>query len=112
MDNGRPRTVRRLWRNGPHSRLQDEVRPGDVVQAGVSISNSEIGRGAVNVCPMLYRLVCTNGMTVTNNAVSKMRRTHSGPRLFANNSFVVCEKEVLTDDSEFVQNLQEAVRRP
>lgn len=35
---------------------------------------------------------------------------HSGPRLFASNSFVVCEKEVLTDDSEFVQNLQEAVR--
>ena len=91
-------------------RLQDEVRPGDVVQAGVSISNSETGRGAVNVCPMLYRLVCTNGMTVTNNAVSKMRRTHSGPRLFASNSFAACEKEVLTDDSEFVQNLREAVR--
>ena len=51
-------------------------------------------------------------MTVTNNAVSKMRLTHSGHRLFANKSFVVCEKEVLTDDSEFVQNLQEAVRRP
>ena len=29
-------------------RLQDEVRPGDVVQAGVSISNSETGRGAVS----------------------------------------------------------------
>jgi hypothetical protein len=40
-------------------RLQDEVRPGDVVQAGVSISNSETGRGAVSVCPLVYRLVCT-----------------------------------------------------
>ena len=38
------------------------MRPGDVVQAGVSISNSETGRGAVSVCPLVYRLVCTNGM--------------------------------------------------
>lgn len=92
-------------------RLQDEVRPGDVVQAGVVISNSETGRGAVNVCPLIYRLVCTNGMTATDSTASKMRRTHSGPRIIANNRFFVCAREVLTDgDSEFVNDLQTAVR--
>lgn len=92
-------------------RLQDEVRPGDIVQAGVSISNSETGQGAVNVCPLLYRLVCTNGMTAVDRAVSKMRRTHSGPRIITNSRFYVCAKESLTDDDrDFVTNLQTAVR--
>ncbi len=92
-------------------RLQDEVRPGDVVQAGVSISNSETGRGAVSVCPLVYRLVCTNGMTATNSTASKMRRTHSGPRILTNRQFFVCAAEVLTDsDQDFVRSLQAAVR--
>ena len=68
-------------------RLQDEVRPGDVVQAGVSISNSETGRGAVNVCPMLYRLVCTNGMTVTNNALGPPDSSQATPLLSAKKRF-------------------------
>lgn len=92
-------------------RLQDEVRPGDVVQAGVSISNSETGRGAVSVCPFVYRLLCTNGMTATDSTASKMRRTHSGPRILTNKQFFVCAAEVLTDsDQDFVRNLQAAVR--
>jgi len=92
-------------------RLQDEVRPGDIVQAGVAISNSETGQGAVNVCPLIYRLVCTNGMTAMDNAVSKMRRTHAGPRIITNDHFFVCDKEELTDDDQdFVSDLQAAVR--
>lgn len=92
-------------------RLQDEVRPGDVVQSGVAISNSETGRGAVNVCPLIYRLVCTNGMTATDSTISKMRRTHSGPRVFAHSRFFAYAREVLTgDDSGFVNDLQTAVR--
>ncbi len=35
-------------------RLQAEVVPGDVVQAGVIISNSETGQGAVWVKPLVY----------------------------------------------------------
>ena len=91
--------------------IQDEVRPGDVVQAGVSISNSETGRGAVSVCPFVYRLFCTNGMTATDSTASKMRRTHSGPHILTNRQFFVCAAEVLTDsDQDFVRNLQVAVR--
>lgn len=37
-------------------------RAGDFVQAGVLITNSEIGMGALHVKPFMEFLVCTNGM--------------------------------------------------
>ena len=42
--------------------LKTEVVPGDAVQAGFVISNSEVGLGAVKIEPLIYRLVCKNGM--------------------------------------------------
>lgn len=41
--------------------LQGEVRPGDVVQAGVIFSNSEVGAGTLSVRMFWYRLWCKNG---------------------------------------------------
>lgn len=35
------------------------------IQQGVVIRNSEVGAGALTVRPMLFRLVCSNGMTST-----------------------------------------------
>lgn len=42
--------------------LRAEVLPGDIVQAGIVISNSEVGAGALRVEPMIWRLVCENGL--------------------------------------------------
>jgi len=56
-------------------RLTAEVVPGDIVQAGVVISNSETGLGAVTIQPLIYRLVCSNGMVVN---AAKARRNHVG----------------------------------
>ena len=56
-------------------RLEMEVRKGDIVQAGVMISNSEVGLGAVSIQPLVYRLVCTNGMVVNDMGE---RRHHVG----------------------------------
>ena len=42
--------------------MKAELVPGDVVQAGFVISNSEIGLGALKVEPLLYRLICKNGL--------------------------------------------------
>ena len=47
-------------------RLEMAVVPGDYVQAGVMISNSEVGLGAVSVQPLVYRLVCSNGAIVND----------------------------------------------
>jgi hypothetical protein len=49
---------------------------GDVVQAGVVISNSEVGAGALGIDPLLYYLRCLNGMVMPR----VMSRTHIGRR--------------------------------
>ena len=56
-------------------RLEKEVVPGDIVQAGVVVSNSEGGLGAVSIKPLVYRLVCSNGAIVDDFGE---RRTHVG----------------------------------
>ena len=55
-------TMSRLYLKILNKRLEAEVVPGDFVQAGVVISNSEVWLGAVSVQPLVYRLVCSNGM--------------------------------------------------
>ena len=55
-------------------RLQADVVPGDVVQAGVIISNSETGLGSVTIQPLIYRLVCSNGMVI-NDAKTRRNST-------------------------------------
>jgi len=55
------------------------VARGDVVQAGIMISNSDVGAGSLRVESFLVRLVCLNGM-VRDSAIKK---AHLGGRLFA-----------------------------
>ena len=57
-------TENRLYLKIVNHRLEAEVAPGDLVQAGVVISNSEVGLGAVSVQPLVYRLVCSNNSDV------------------------------------------------
>ena len=68
-------TSQRLYLKIVNTRLEQEVKPGDVVQAGVVISNSEVGLGAVSVQPLIYRLVCSNGLIAGDVGE---RRTHIG----------------------------------
>lgn len=60
--------------------MKAEIVPGDVVQAGFIISNSEIGLGALKVEPLVYRLVCKNGMISKDLAHKKY---HTGKLLVA-----------------------------
>lgn len=55
-------TEKRLYIQTVSPRVEREVKVGDYVQAGVVISNSEVGAGAVSVRPLVYRLKCLNGM--------------------------------------------------
>ena len=68
-------TENRMYLKILSRRLEMEVVPGDYVQAGVVISNSEVGLGSVNVQPLVYRLVCTNGMIVNDMGE---RKNHVG----------------------------------
>jgi hypothetical protein len=50
---------------------------GDVVSAGLRITNSEVGWGSFTIWPEIVVLVCTNGMTCTE----KVRAVHLGGKL-------------------------------
>lgn len=54
--------------------LQGEILKGDVVQYGIQVSSSDVGAGSLRVEPLIYRLVCTNGL-ITSQA---MRKYHIG----------------------------------
>lgn len=82
--------------------------PGDTVQAGVVISNSEVGLGSVNIQPLIYRLVCSNGMVV-NDAATK--RNHIGRATDAEENFqLYSEKTLAADDQAFLLKVQDTVR--
>ena len=63
-----------------NKRITKEVKPGDYVQSGIMITNSEVGMGTVTIQPLLYRLVCTNGMIVNDMKTGATRRRHIGRR--------------------------------
>lgn len=89
-------------------RLVTEVVPGDIVQAGIVITNSEVGQGAFSVQPLIYRLVCSNGMTVNDAAV---RRNHVGRVAAAEENFLIYRDETLAaDDKAFLMKVQDTVR--
>ena len=51
--------------------IRAEVKKGDVVEAGVVVSNSEVGSGALLVDPFINRLVCDNGLIIPDSGVRK-----------------------------------------
>ena len=54
-------TESRMYIKAVNPRLQAEVSPGDIVQAGVIISNSEVGLGSVSIQPLIYPLGILTG---------------------------------------------------
>lgn len=70
-------TDRRLYIQVITPRVRGEVAVGDIVQAGVQISNSEIGHGSVSVSAFFKRLRCKNGMT----SLDKFRAYHVGRQI-------------------------------
>ena len=68
-------TDSRMYLKVVNPRVTAEIKKGDIVQAGVLISNSEVGMGSVTVSPLIYRLVCSNGMIAEDG---KLRKYHVG----------------------------------
>lgn len=87
-------------------RLEMAVVPGDYVQAGVVISNSEVGLGAVSVQPLVYRLVCSNGLCVNDFGE---RRAHVGRAAKAlEDSYTIYTDETLeAEDKAFMLKLRD-----
>lgn len=84
-------------------KIQAEVAVGDIVQAGLLYSNSEVGDGTVTVQPLVYRLVCSNGMVVPAQAGNMLKAYHVGGRIVEQDGarLVYSEATVAADDRAF-----------
>lgn len=101
-------TDRRMYLKVVNPRLEAEVAPGDIVQSGIVISNSEVGQGAFCVQPLIYRLVCSNGMVVNDAAT---RRHHIGRSSNSSEDFTIYSDQTLkADDRAFLMKVQDTVR--
>jgi hypothetical protein len=92
-------------------RITADVKAGDQVQAGICISNSEVGLGSLRVEPLIYRLVCSNGMIVNDLAY---RKNHVGRGHHSGINFDVSEyfrtETRIADDKAFFMKIQDIVR--
>lgn len=103
-------TEARFYIKAVFPRIQSQVRVGDVVQAGIVISNSEIGAGSVSVLPLIYRLLCSNGLIAPE---SGQRRYHTGKRIGGaeGEAFeMFSDRTRQLDDAAFWAKVQDIVR--
>ena len=68
-------TESKLYVKASMPELQQEIKVGQVVEAGIQISNSEIGMGSFQVCPIIVELRCLNGWTAP---IGGLKRHHVG----------------------------------
>lgn len=88
-------------------RVMAEVTPGDVVQGGFLVSNSEVGQGNMSVSPFVNRLVCTNGMIVSEYA---QKRRHIGKQLEEGDMEIYADDTRKTDTMAFFLKIRDTIR--
>ena len=91
-------------------RVKAEVRVGDVVQAGFVVSNSEVGLGSLRVEPLVFRLVCKNGLICKDLAQKKY---HVGRQVNVSDDSayeLYSEATLAQDDRAFFMKVQDVVR--
>lgn len=102
-------TDRRLYVQVVNDRITTHVKVGDEVQAGIVISNSEIGDGSLRIEPMVYRLSCTNGM-IRGEAIRKYHVGRAGNSDLDNAIEFYRDETRKADDRAFWMKVQDAVR--
>lgn len=101
-------TDSRMYLKVVNQRITAEVTKGDIVQAGIMITNSETGQGSVSVSPLIYRLVCKNGMIAAD---SSLRKYHVGRTNEVGDNFEIFRNETIeADDRAFLMKIEDTVR--
>jgi Domain of unknown function (DUF932) len=101
-----------------HLRLVDptvarEALPDDRLMAGVHIANSEVGKRAVTVDALVYRLVCENGLVrlVKGKSLLYQRHIHLPQEQFAG-ALQSAVEQALGAAANFMEQLVAATREP
>lgn len=103
-------TESRLYLKALLPRIEADIAVGDTVQAGLMISNSEIGAGSLQVKPLVYRLVCSNGMIADRGGMS---RYHVGRRVAGDGDDIeklFRDETIAADDHALMLKVQDVVR--
>ena len=101
-------TDERMYIKVVNPRLETEVAPGDLVQSGILITNSEVGMGSMAIQPLVYRLVCTNGMVVNDAAT---RGYHIGRGNRAGGDYSLYSSDTLAaDDRALMLKVRDTVK--
>jgi hypothetical protein len=81
---------------------------GDNKQAGIVITNSEMGCGTLSVQPLIFRLVCRNGLIASDHA---LRKTHVGRAVNteAESTHVFRDDTLAAHDRAFFLKVRDAV---
>ncbi len=88
-------TEQRMFIKVLSPKLVSDIKKGDTVQYGLTISTSDVGSGSVKVEPLIYRLVCMNGM-ISNTA---FRKYHVGKNQHEENI-----QELLSDKTKAISD--------
>ena len=106
-------TETRMYLKALFPRIEGDVGdPGlgmhDIVQAGISISNSEVGAGSLRAEVIAFRVVCLNGMITSTG----MRRTHVGKNIELDEAAaeIFSDTTRQADDHAFWLKVQDTVR--
>jgi hypothetical protein len=102
-------TATKLYIKVTSKRLTYEVKKGDVVQAGIVISNSEVGKGSVRIEPFLLRLICDNGAAIEDQGIRKFHLGRQAEEMEAAERVFRDETRKL-DDQAFMSKLADVVR--
>lgn len=101
-----------------HLRLVDptlsrDVLPGDRVIAGIHIGNSEVGKRAVTVDALVYRLVCLNGLIrlVKGRSLLHQRHIHLSSPLLSQ-ALQSALREALVHSTGFMERMHQATKEP
>ena len=84
---------------------------GDIVEAGIVVSNSEVGMGAVSIQPLVFRLVCKNGAIMNDRALRKYHTGKRGSAEITDVSYELLRDETKAKlDEAFWMQVQDLVR--
>jgi hypothetical protein len=98
-------TESRMYVKVINTNIEEAIAVNDPVQAGFTLSNSEIGNGSVCVEPFIYRLFCTNGMILKD---ARQRKNHVGRVTESNDLYAIDTLQAI--DDAFKLKLRDLIR--
>jgi len=81
------------------AQVKGSRKVGDIMQGGVIITNSEVGKGRIDVSEFDFRLVCLNGMV----GQSLFKKTHLGGALDSDEALLKDDTKRTMDDALILQ---------